>query len=104
MTLLVFVTCSGKEEARKISEKLLEKKLVACCNIVPEIKSVYRWEGKIKEGNEALLILKTRKQLREAVQKEIEKEHSYELPVIEFIEAEINKEAKEWLEKETKVK
>ncbi len=101
MTLLCFVTCSDAEQARKISKSLLEKKLVACANIMPGIESHYRWKGKLEKGTEVLMILKTRKELQESVEVEIKKLHSYELPVIEFVEASVSAPIQEWIEKET---
>jgi periplasmic divalent cation tolerance protein len=100
-TVLGFITCSGAGEARKIAKELLEKRLVACANIVPKIGSLYRWKGKVEESSEALLIVKTREQLKGEVQEEVEKLHSYELPVIEFIGTEMNPRAEKWVEKET---
>ena len=102
MTLLCFVTCKDEEEAKKISKSLLEKKLVACASIVPKIESAYRWKGKLESSSEALLILKTRKGLKEEVMAEVKKLHSYELPVIEFVEAGSEQTVEEWVEEETK--
>jgi periplasmic divalent cation tolerance protein len=101
MTTLCFTTCSSKEEARKIADSLLEKKLVACANILPGVESHYWWKGKREQGEEVLLILKTGKELREKVEEEIKKLHSYEMPVIEFVEASVEKEVQEWVEEET---
>jgi periplasmic divalent cation tolerance protein len=101
-TVIGMITCSTASEARKIAKQLLEKKLVACCNIVPKLESIYLWKDEVKQGSEALLILKTREQLKAKVQEEVEKLHSYELPVIEFIETELNSKAYEWIEKETR--
>ncbi len=100
-TVIGLVTCSNSAEAKKIAKRLLEKKLAACCNIVPEIESIYLWKGEVKQGREALLIVKTREQLKGRVQEEVEKLHSYELPAIEFIETELNGKACEWIEVET---
>jgi len=87
MALLCFVTCRDEKEARKIAEKAVEKRLAACANIIPSIESHYRWRGKLENASEAMLILKTRENLREQLSAEIKKIHSYELPAIEFIEA-----------------
>jgi len=100
-TVLGIVTFPDRDEAEKVSRILLEKKLAACCNIIPHIKSIYRWKGKIEEGRETLLLIKTRKQLKEKLTEEIEKLHSYEMSVIEFIETDLNLEACKWIEKET---
>lgn len=102
MTLLCFATCADATEARKIAKELLAKRLIACANLVPGIESHYWWKGKLKKGNEALLILKTRKELKEKLEGEIRKLHSYDLPVIEFVEASVGKEVEKWIEGETK--
>ena len=101
MAALIFLTCKNSAEARKIALELLRKKLVACANIVPKIESHYLWKSKIEKSKEALLILKTRKGLRKKVEAEIKKMHSYELPVIEFIEVKTGKEVEKWVEGET---
>nr|XP_002733889.2 PREDICTED: protein CutA homolog [Saccoglossus kowalevskii] len=55
-----FVTCPDLDVAKKLARGLLEKELVACVNVIPGITSMYRWEGKIEEDNEVLLMIKTR--------------------------------------------
>lgn len=102
MTLLCFVTCASPEEARRIAESLLDKRLVACANILAGVESHYLWKGRREKGEEALLILKTRKELQERVREEIKKLHSYELPVIEFVEAAVSEKVREWVKGETK--
>ncbi len=104
MTVIGFITCSGIDEARKIAKHLLEKRVIACANVVPEIDSMYWWKGKLEEADEALLIIKTREQLKGKVQKEVEKLNRYELPVIELFETNINSKAEKWIEKETGTK
>jgi periplasmic divalent cation tolerance protein len=101
MTLLCFVTCKNSAEARRIASALLEKRLVACANLVPSIESHYRWKGKLEKAEEGLLILKTKRELQNKVEEEIKKLHSYELPVIEFVEANVGKAVQEWTEGET---
>ena len=98
---LCLVTCKDTKEARKIAKSLLKKKLVACANIIPKIESHYRWNGKIEKGSEALLILKTKRQLQSKVSAEIKKLHSYKLPVIEFVSSKTGKEVEKWVGKET---
>lgn len=102
MAAFVLLTCKNNAEARKIAIALLRKKIAACANIVPKVESHYRWKGKIEKSSEALLILKTRKELRKKVEAEIKKMHSYELPAIEFIETKAGKEIEKWIEGETK--
>lgn len=56
---VVLVTAPDAEVGRKVAQKVLEEKLVACVNIVPQIESMYWWEGKIDSSNEVLLVMKT---------------------------------------------
>jgi periplasmic divalent cation tolerance protein len=78
--LLVLTTAGSESEARKIAHALVERRLAACVNIVPRIQSVYRWEGKVEEAEEYLLLIKTVKQREEQVRAAIRELHSYELP------------------------
>ncbi|MGE4357081.1 MAG: divalent-cation tolerance protein CutA [Candidatus Omnitrophota bacterium] len=80
--VIVFVTVSNQQEAEKIASLLVKKRLVACVNIIPEIKSIYRWKGKIERAKELFLILKSKKNLIDLLCKEIKKNHSYEVPEI----------------------
>jgi periplasmic divalent cation tolerance protein len=57
--IVILVTCNDAEEARNIAELLLEQRLAACVNIVPEVNSSFWWEGEINTAEESLLIIKT---------------------------------------------
>ncbi|MBN2067346.1 MAG: divalent-cation tolerance protein CutA [Candidatus Diapherotrites archaeon] len=102
MPAIGFVTCRDATGSRKIAQVLLEKRLVACANIIPKIESQYWWKGSLSKAAEALLLIKTRKELREKAMAEIKKLHSYELPIIEFSDSVVSKGAEEWIKKETK--
>jgi periplasmic divalent cation tolerance protein len=78
--ILVLTTAGSKEEARKLGRMLVERLLAACVNIVPQITSVYRWEGEIEEAEEWLLIVKTTRDTFERVREAIVEMHSYEVP------------------------
>jgi periplasmic divalent cation tolerance protein len=78
--VLVLTTAGSEEEARKIANGLVERRLAACVNIVPRIQSVYRWEGKVETAEEFLLIIKSTKGRNADVQAAIRELHSYELP------------------------
>ena len=82
----VVVTSVGTEQqAVEISEELIARRLATCINIVPCLRSIYRWKGKICEDTEYLLMIKTRRALFGAVTEAIREIHSYELPeVLEF--------------------
>jgi len=78
--LLVLSTTGSESEARKIAQTLVERRLAACVNIVPKIHSVCRWEGRVEQAEEYLLLIKTVKAREEQVRAAICELHSYELP------------------------
>ena len=78
--ILVLSTAGSEAEADKIARALVEQRLAACVNILPKIKSIYRWQEKIEESEEWLLVIKTRQELFDKVREAIEELHSYELP------------------------
>ena len=97
---LVYITCNGPKEAKKIARKLLEKRLIACANIVPKIDSLYWWNGKIEHSSEALLLGKTVKKNTSKIIEQTKKLHSYDVPCIEFIKISgQNKECEKWAKK-----
>jgi periplasmic divalent cation tolerance protein len=77
---IVFTTTGTQEEARKIAHALVERKLAACVNIVPQVESVYRWEGKVEQAQEWLLLIKTTGERFPSVRDVIQELHSYDLP------------------------
>jgi len=78
--ILVLTTVGSKDEARKIGRALVERFLAACVNVVPQVGSIYRWEGEIEEAEEWLLIVKTTRAAFERVREAIVELHSYEVP------------------------
>jgi periplasmic divalent cation tolerance protein len=77
---IVLTTAGSEDEARKIARHLVEQKLAACVNIVPQIESVYRWQDKVESARESLLLIKTTAEGFAAVRDAIRELHSYELP------------------------
>jgi|SRR5579863_4653438 len=77
---IVLSTAGSEEEARKIARELVERRLAACVNIVPQIESVYRWQGKIESSREWLLLIKTSAMLFAEVCQTVRELHSYEVP------------------------
>jgi periplasmic divalent cation tolerance protein len=77
---LVFTTAVSEQEARKIAHTLVERGLAACVNIIPQIASIYRWQGKVEEAGEWLLIVKTTLAAFAQVRDAIAELHSYEVP------------------------
>jgi periplasmic divalent cation tolerance protein len=78
--LIVLTTAGSETEARKMAQTLVERRLAACVNIVPRIQSVYRWEGRVEQAEEYLLLIKTVKAREEQVRAAIRELHSYDLP------------------------
>ena len=80
--IVVLSTCRSTEEAQRIARTLVEKRLAACVNVLPGMRSVYRWKDEIEDEEEVLLIIKTSRALVEDLKGEIERVHSYEVPEI----------------------
>ena len=78
--LVVLTTAGSEEQARSIAEALVEKNLAACVNLLPGIRSIYRWKGKLWDDEEILLLIKTTSDAMDAVGETIRSLHSYELP------------------------
>ena len=93
--LLVLTTAGSKMEARKIAEVLVERRLAACVNIVPGVMSLYRWEGKVAEAAEYLLLIKTVEAREEQLRRAIRELHSYQVP--EFVTLSVNSGSAEYL-------
>src|SRR3954447_25404472 len=77
---IVLSTAGCEDEARKIAGHLVEHRLAACVNIVPQIESIYRWQGKVESGREWLLVIKTTAENFAAVRDAIHELHTYDLP------------------------
>lgn len=80
--LLVLSTCPDQETAEIIGRALVEKRLVACANILPGITSLYRWRETLERTTEVLLLLKSRQSAYAALEAEVKRLHPYELPEI----------------------
>lgn len=80
--ILVSATCASAEEAQKLARMLVEERLAACVQIVPQIRSVYRWRGAVEESEEWLMLVKSRRDLFEDLRRRLRAAHSYELPEI----------------------
>ena len=80
--LVVLSTFPDAETARRIAEKLVAENLAACANITTQIESVYRWQGKIETGKEALVLFKLTTDRYPAFEKELKGLHPYEIPEI----------------------
>jgi len=79
---IVLSTCPDMQTANRISRNLVEEKLATCISIIPQIQSVYRWQGKVETASEYLLLIKANSRLFEAICDKICSLHPYELPEI----------------------
>jgi periplasmic divalent cation tolerance protein len=80
--IVVLSTCASLEEAQRMARELVEKRLAACVNIIPGIRSVYHWKEAIEEEEEVLLLIKTSRALLQELRDGIERLHSYEVPEV----------------------
>jgi periplasmic divalent cation tolerance protein len=80
--ITVLVTTASKQEAEKITQHLLDLKLIACGNIIGPVTSLFRWKGKSEKAEEYLTIMKTRKDLFSKLAVAVKTLHSYEVPEI----------------------
>ena len=77
---VIMATFPNSESARQIGTILVEKQLVACINIIPEIESIYRWEGKVNQDREVLGIMKTTEEKLCDLKEIFNREHPYDVP------------------------
>jgi periplasmic divalent cation tolerance protein len=77
---VVLVTVSSEDEGLKIARGLVARRLAACVNIVPGVRSVYRWKGEVKDDKELLLVVKTRESHLAHVVHAVKELHSYSVP------------------------
>jgi len=77
---LVLTTTASLEEGKKIARELVDRRLAACVNILPKIESIYRWEGKVEEAQEYLLVIKTTAEAFFTLRDAIQQLHSYDVP------------------------
>ncbi len=78
--IVLFTTCASAEEGEHVAHALVEARLAACVNIVPQVRSIYRWKDAIEESAECLLLIKSSRPLLGSLRAALEKLHSYELP------------------------
>ena len=80
--IVVVTTVGTEDEANRLARELVSRRHAACVNIIPVLRSVYRWQGKVSEDSEYLLVIKTAAEEYPAVEVAIQELHSYELPEI----------------------
>src|SRR6185312_4779084 len=83
---IVLTTTGSLEEAEHLARAIVERSLAACINIIPQIQSVYRWEGKVEQATECLLVIKTEAAAFGLLRDAIKELHSYEVPECVMLE------------------
>ena len=102
--LLALCTCPDQTVAREIANAMVERQLAACVNILPGLVSVYQWQGKTEESQEALLVIKTSEDRYQDLEESLHAMHPYELPEIIAVSVERGLEDYlQWIQSCTKI-
>jgi periplasmic divalent cation tolerance protein len=80
--IVIFSTCGSPEEAERLARQLVEARLAACINVITQVQSYYRWQGKVEHATECLLMIKTTRDLFSELRLALEAAHSYEIPEV----------------------
>ena len=101
--LLCFNTCPDPATAERLATQLVEERLAACVQVLPGLRSVYRWQGALERSEEVLLLIKTTPERYAALQERLPTLHPYELPELVAVEASAGLPAYlQWLGDETR--
>lgn len=96
--LVVLTTCPAAEAAEALAEQIVEARLAACVQVLPEMTSIYIWEGVIQKEGEVLLLIKTLPEQWEDLQEFITANHTYQVPEIVAIESDlVGNKYRRWL-------
>ena len=82
MYIVVFITAKNVNEGKKIAQNLVKERLAACVNILPGVKSIFTWKGKVDKADEALLIVKSKRSCFSKIVGRVRELHSYDVPEI----------------------
>jgi periplasmic divalent cation tolerance protein len=80
--IVILCTCGSEQEGEKLALLLVERRLAACVNVLPGVRSHYRWQGAVESAHEVLLVIKTSRELFDEVRAALSGAHSYELPEV----------------------
>jgi len=99
---LIYITAESAHEARKIARELVNSGLAACANIIENMNSIYRWQGKVEEAEEVIIIAKTKTSLVKELTEKVKSMHSYECPcIVSLAITEGNPDFLKWIDEET---
>lgn len=100
---MVLITAPDPEVGARIARALVEERLAACVNVIGGMRSIYRWEGRIEDEAEVLLVAKTRAERVEPLEARLTALHPYEVPeLVSLVISEGSRPYLEWLERETR--
>lgn len=103
--ILMYSTAPTKDEAQRIARTVVDERLAACANVIAGVTSMYWWEGSVQEDVEAVIIMKTRADLVEALTSRVRDLHSYQCPCVVAVPIEGgNAEFLQWIAAETLAK
>ena len=94
-SVVVLTTFPADGDAEKLAATLVEERLAACVNILPPMRSIYRWQGKVEKADERQLVIKTHLGRLRALEKRVKELHPYEVP--EFLALVVDQTAKAYL-------
>ncbi len=101
--IVILVTAPNKDEAARIAHSIVSERLAACVNIIKGIESIYRWEGKVAEDSESLMIIKTTEDRYPEIERRIRELHSYSTPEVIALRIERGSEDYlRWVHEETR--
>ncbi|HUI78468.1 MAG TPA: divalent-cation tolerance protein CutA [Bryobacteraceae bacterium] len=80
--IVVLSTCASEQEAESLARSMVEQRLAACVNVIPRVRSYYRWKGALESAEEWLLVIKSSRDRFERLMAALEKAHSYEIPEV----------------------
>ncbi len=80
--IVILSTCATAEDAERIARALVEQRLAACVNVLPGVRSFYRWKGEVESAGEYLLVIKSSRLLFDDLRIALEKAHPYEVPEV----------------------
>ncbi len=104
---LVYMTAGTREEALKLARSLVERRLVACVNVIDKVTSVFYWEGEAREDSEVVVIAKTTAERMADVTQTVRSLHSYDVPccvALPLAAGEGNPAFLDWIAQETKAR
>lgn len=79
---LIYITCATDSQAIAIGRALVERRLAACANVIPGVRSIYQWQGEVCADNEVILLVKTDAHRVAAVNRYVAENHTYECPCV----------------------